>query len=179
MRTRKMRMDQVGPDIQRIMRQGMGSASRKKVNRMIIGPTMVTMAVVAFLEEKGPENRAWRSGAKVTKHGGRWSEAYDVRPSGAKVTADKTRNLDKGELANSHTVIKADARTVKVGPGTRGKGGKARKIMEREAGYGNLAVGWDARRRRVVAAELRAFHRDIAEGRQPRYLPRSRVRTRV
>ena len=156
-----------------------GTASQRKQNRMVVGPVMVTGVIMRFLSGKGPGGKAWMSGAKSTKLGGRYSQAYKVRPSGREVSASSIRNTDTGALANSHTVTEADAVHVKVGPGVRGKGGVARKIMEREAKYGNHAVGWDAPLKRVLNSEIQAFVDEIAMGRKPRYLPKSRIRTRV
>lgn len=175
---RHIRPQDVGPYIQK-MQKGMDSDTRKKMHRMVIGPTMLTMAIVSFATATGPDDKQWRSGAAQTKLGGRFSLKYNKRPSGRVVGADSLRNLDTGALANGHVVIEANASRVKVGPGTRGKSGKARVIMEREAGYGNHAVGWDRKRIQIVRAELQAFFDDIAMGREPRYLPRSRIRTRI
>ncbi len=175
---RHMRPQDVGPYIQK-MQKSMDSDARKKMHRMVIGPTMLTMAIVAFATATGPNDKPWKSKAKQTKLDGRFSLRYNKRPSGRVVSADSVRNLDTGALANGHEVIEANASRVKVGPGTRGKGGKARVIMQREAGYGNHAVGWDRKRIQIVRAELKAFFDDIAMGREPRYLPRSRIRTRV
>ena len=147
---------------------------------MVIGPVMVTGVIMRFATGKGPNNKPWVSKAKSgTKLGGKYSIPYNTRPSGRAVSAGSIRNTDTGALANAHTVIKADAHNVKVGPGARGKGGKARDIMKREAGYGNHAVGWDRPLKRVVDAETQAFVDEIAMGRKPRYLPKSRIRTRI
>ena len=179
MRGRRMKPEEIAPDIRRMMRDGMSPESRKRINRMVIGPVMVTMALVSFLTEKGPDDKPWKSKAKETQLGGRWSAKYKKRASGTPITADKIRNTEGGDLANAHTVIEANAAKVKVGPGVRGKQGRARVIMDREASYGNYAVGWDANRQKVIRAELAAFHREIAEGRKPRYLPRSRIVRKV
>jgi len=179
MATRRLKPGEVAGDIRKQQRLLTGSASLRKQNRMVVGPVMVTGVIMRFLAGKGPKGKAWLSGAKSTKLGGKYSQAYNRRPSGRDVSASSIRNTDTGALANSHTVIKADGRGVKVGPGVRGKSGKARKIMEREAGYGNYAVGWDAPLKRIVDAETQAFVDEIAMGRTPRYLPKSRIRTRI
>lgn len=176
--TRHLKPEDVGPLIRKQM-EAMDAASLRKLHRMVIAPTMLTMTIVAFAEGEGPDNSKWKSKAAQTKLGGRFSERYNKRPSGRPVDSASIRNLDTGALANGHTVIKADQKTVKVGPGVRGKGGKARVIMEREATYDNYAVGWDDRRIRVVIAELKAFFDDIAQGKEPRYIPRSRIRRKI
>jgi hypothetical protein len=176
---RTLRPDQLADDVRKQMERLLGSTSQKELNRKVIGPVMVTGVILRFQTGKGPDGAEWKSGAATTKLGGKFSERYDTRPSGRKVTASSIRNLDTGALANAHTVIEADAQHVKVGPGVRGKAGKARKVMEREATYGNNAVGWDDALVKVVNAEIQAFMDEIAAGRKPRYLPRSKVTVRV
>ena len=172
---RHLRPEDVEADIKKQQSALTGAASTKRFNRMVVGPVMVTGVIVRFLKGIGPDGTKWKSGAKETKLGGKYSKAYDKRPSGRLVSASSIRNTDTGDLANAHTVIKADAHNVKVGPGVRGKGGKARKIMEREAGYGNHAVGWDNELKKVMDAEHQAFVDEIAMGKTPRYLPRSKI----
>ena len=179
MATRRLKPDQVAADIRKQQERLTGSASRKKLHRMVVGPVMVTGVIMRFASGVGPENKPWLSGAKSTKLGGKYSTEYDKRPSGRRVSAASIRNTDTGALANAHTVKTADASRVVVGPGVRGKGGKAVKIMEREAKYGNYAVGWDKPLRRVLNAEIQAFVDEIAMGRPPRYLPKSRIRERL
>ena len=140
---------------------------------------MVTGVIMRFLTGKGPKGKEWLSGASKTKLSGKYSEAYNKRPSGRMVSASSIRNTDRGALANSHRVLKATSKGVKVGPGANGKKKKARKIMDREAGYGNYAVGWDKDLREILKKEIQAFVDEIAMGRKPRYLPKSRIRTRV
>lgn len=176
---RRLRPDQVADDVKKQMEYLTGSESLKELHRKVVGPVMVTGVIMRFLVGKGPDGEEWKSGAATTKLGGKFSEAYNTRPSGRKVTASSIRNLDTGELANAHEVLSADAKHVKVGPRPGKKGGKARKIMEREAAYGNNAVGWDDTLRRIVDAEIQAFMDEIAAGRKPRYIPRSKIQVRV
>jgi hypothetical protein len=172
-----LKPEDVGPLIRKQMR-AMDTAGRKELNRKVIGPTMVTMVIVAFATGTGPDDKPWRSKAAETKLGGRFSKRYNKRPSGATVDASSIRNLDKGALANTHRVLHAGPILVCVGPG-KGKHDTARSIMEREATYGNFAVGWDKARIRIVQAELQAFFDEVAQGKTPRYLPRSRIQRRV
>jgi len=176
---RHLRPDQVARDIEKQRRLLVGSISQKKLNRMVIGPVMVTGVIIRFLEGKGPDGAAWKSGARTTKLGGKYSVAYGRRPSGRIVSASSIRNTDTGALANSHRVLKADASTVKVGPGVRGKKGKARKIMQREAAYGNYAIGWDGPLKRILDAEQQTFIDEIAQGKTPRYQPKSKIQVRI
>lgn len=176
---RKLRPDQLPNDVQKQMEYLTGDASQKELNRKVIGPTMLTGVIMRFLTGKGPDDAEWKSGAATTKLGGKFSEKYDTRPSGRHVSASSVRNLDTGELANAHGVLAADAKHVKVGPQRKAKDKKARKIMEREAGYGNNAVGWDDKLRRIVGAEIQAFIDEIAKGKKPRYIPRSKVQVRL
>jgi hypothetical protein len=173
-----LKPEDVGPLIQKQM-AAMNASALRKLHRQVLAPTMLTMVIVGFANGEGPDGHKWKSGAAVTKLGGRFSERYSKRPSGRPVDGASIRNLDTGALANGHVVIKADHKHIKVGPGVRGKAGRARVIMEREAGYGNYAVGWDENRLRVLRAELAAYFGEIAEGKTPRYIPRSRIRTRI
>lgn len=179
MATRRLRPDQVAADIQKQRQYLTGGASGRNFNRKVVGPVMVTGVIMRFATGKGPKGKPWLSGAKTTKLGGKYSSTYNTRPSGRAVSSSSIRNTDTGALANAHTVKKATEKNVVVGPGTRGKGGKAVKIMEREASYGNYAVGWDKPLKRVLDGEIQAFVDEIAMGRKPRYLPKSRIRTRV
>ena len=179
MSVRYVKADQVAKEIRKQRRLLTGKVSNTRYNRMVVGPVMVTGVIMRFLTGKGPKGSAWKSGAKETKLGGKYSKRYNKRPSGRMVSASSIRNTDTGDLANAHTVIKATATNVKVGPGVRGKGGKARVIMEREAGYGNYAIGWDTPLKRVLDAEAQAFIDIIARGGTPTYQPRSRIMRRA
>lgn len=179
MTTRHLKPDQVAADIAKQRRLLTGAASQKKLNRMVIGPVMVTGVIMRFLKGRGPDGKLWKSRAKETKLGGKYSRAYKKRPSGRLVSAASIRNTDTGDLANSHNILKATSKTVKVGPVAGGKSGLARKIMQREAGYGNHAVGWDGTLKRVLDAEQQAFIDEIAQGKTPRYLPKSKIRRRA
>jgi hypothetical protein len=161
--------------IRKQMRYITGKAENKRFNGIVIGPVMQMMAIVAFLTGQGPNKSKWVSKAAEKKFSDRWSEDYWVRPSGEKVSADKIRNLDTGALADSHVVLNYNQYRVLVGPLKDAKDGKARKIMQREAKWGNHAVGWDARRIRILNAELKAYFTEIAEGKTPRVMPRATV----
>jgi len=179
MSTRRLKPEDVQKDIEKQRRLLTGNASQKKMNRMVVGPIMVTGVIMRFLKGKGPDDKPWLSKAKITKLAGKYSKDYNKRPSGRQVSGGSIRNTDTGALANSHTVKTADATHVIVGPTVRGKSGKAIKIMEREALYGNHAVGWDNKLKQILTAEQQAFITDIANGKTPRYLPKSRVQVRV
>ena len=179
MSTRYIKADQVAKEIRKQRRLLTGKVSNARYNRMVVAPVMVTGVIMRFLEGKGPDGATWKSGAAVTKLGGKYSRSYNKRPSGRKVSASSIRNTDTGDLANAHTVIKANASTVKVGPGVRGKHGKARVIMEREAKYGNYAVGWNSDLRKILDAEAQVFIDIIARGGTPTYQPRSRIMRRA
>ena len=179
MSTRRLKPEDVQKDIEKQRRLLTGNASQKKFNSKVIGPTMVTMVIIRFLKGKGPDDKPWLSKAKITKLAGKYSKAYKKRPSGRMVSGGSIRNTDTGELANSHDTLSASAQGVKVGPKAALKNGKARKIMQREAGYGNYAVGWDAKSHRIVTAEIQAFMTDIANGKTPQYLPKSKVQVRI
>ena len=179
MTTRHLKPEEVAADIERQKQYLVGKISQKKLNSKVVGQVMVTGVIMRFLKGRGPDGRVWKSGAKETKLGGKYSKRYKKRPSGRKVSASSIRNTDTGVLANSHRILSVSASGVKVGPKAAEKGGKARKIMQREAAYGNFAVGWDNTLKRVLSAEQQAFINEIAEGKRPRYLPRSRIKVRV
>jgi len=179
MATRHLKPREVSVDIKEQRRLLTGNPSQAKMNRMVIGPTMVTGVIMRFLVGKGPNDAEWKSEAKRTKLGGKYSFTYYTRPSGHRVSAASIRNTDTGALANCHRVLKATSKFVKVGPGVKGKDGVARKIMQREAKYGNFAIGWDAPLRRILNAEIQAFVDEIAMGGTPRYLPKSKIKMRV
>ncbi len=175
MSVRHLRPDQVAADIEKQRRLLTGNVSQKKLNSKVIGPVMVTGVIMRFLKGRGPNGKLWKSGAGETKLGGRYSKRYKKRPSGRLVSASSIRNTDTGDLANSHFILSATAKGVKVGPKATLKNGKARKIMEREARYGNHAVGWDNTLKRVLDAEQQAFIDTIAQGKTPTYLPKSKI----
>lgn len=179
MSVRHLRADQVAADIEKQRRLLVGAISQKRLNSKVVGPVMVTGVIMRFLKGRGPNGEQWKSGAGETKLGGRYSKRYKKRPSGRLVSASSIRNNDTGELANSHHILSATATGVKVGPKAALKKGKARKIMEREARYGNHAVGWDNVLKRVLDAEQQAFIDAIANGRTPRYLPKSKIQVRI
>ena len=179
MSVRYLKADQVAKEIRKQRKLLTGGVSNTRYNRMVVAPVMITGVIMRFLTGKGPNGKAWKSKAKETKLGGKYSKAYNKRPSGRLVSASSIRNTDTGDLANSHTAIKVTAKYVKVGPGVRGKEGRARKIMEREADYGNYAVGWDTKLKNVLDAEKQAFIDIIANGGTPTYQPKSRIARRA
>ncbi len=176
---RHLRPDQVARDIEKQRRLLVGSISQKKLNSKVVGPVMVTGVIMRFLTGAGPNGSAWKSGAAKTKLGGKYSKRYNKRPSGRKVSASSIRNTDTGDLANAHFILHSSAKGVLVGPKAAQKDDKARKIMEREAGYGNYAIGWDNKLRRILDAEQQAFIDIIAQGKTPTYLPKSKIQERI
>ncbi len=151
--------------------KALAATPRRRWVRKVIKPVMLNGVLVRFLTGKGPGGKIWKSASALTKMGGRWSAGYNKRPSGDMVTADKTRNVDTTELADSFRAIECTADKCKVGP----RGERNRNIAKREAGIGNMMVGWDTELKRACDQEMSAYAFQIAQGKEPPYLPRSRI----
>ena len=170
MSVERLRPDEVQGDIEKQMRM-LSSAVLTRFHRMVIKPAMVSIVKIRFLKGKGPNDEQWTSWAEETKYGGRWSKKYKTRPSGAKVTADKIRNLDTKDLVNSYKGKKVNHSGVVVGPT-----GKLNKIIaKKEEEHGNHFTGWDKDSIRIIKAEVTEFVNRMALGKFPQTSPRSRV----
>lgn len=145
--------------------EAMSPLKRKKFMRNIIGHAMYLVVKVRFLTGKGPDKKQWKSSSKKTKFGGRFSAAYNKRPSGRLVTASSLRLSDTGELRESYRVLKYDADSVEVGPLASGKGGIAQDIAEAaEENWENHIVGWDKVALDIVDMEIEKGLDLIARG---------------
>ena len=137
---------------------------------------MTNMVMTRFARGGYEKPGDWKStGSGPTKFNDRWSEKYNTRPSGDEVSPDKIRDVDTGELANSYRVLSADANQVTVGPGKTSHGGAGPKIAKREEDGGNHIVGFTREINTALAQETQYYLDRIAEGREPPYLPKSRL----
>ena len=169
-----LRPDEVGEDIRKQQRM-LEPAVQSRFIREVVGPLMTSMVSFNFLRGKDPNGKTWKSWAAKTKFGGRWSLEYDKRPSGTPVTADKTRLVDTGALADSYKEKTRSARNVIVGP----TGSTHEKVAENEEKHGNFITGWGNDALRALAAEMQEFVNRMALGRYPQSRPVSTVGRRA
>jgi len=143
--------------------------------RKVAGKVMENMVLIRFLRGGYKMKGDWKSTASSTKFGGRWSEKYNKRPSGATVSADKIRMLDTNELANSYRQLSVDHNHVTVGPDKRSHGGDGELIAEKEEKAGNHIVGFTDEINKALEYEMQNYLDMVANGREPPYLPKSSI----
>ena len=165
----RLRPDEVEGDIKKQMRM-LSNPVLKRFHSMVIAPAMVSIVKLRFLKGKGPNDIIWKSWSAVTKFSGRWSKRYNVRPSKNMVTADKIRNVDTKQLANSY---KSTSSSYGVVSGPKGK--RNVLIAENEERHGNFITGWDDHSIRIINAEIKEFVNRMALGRFPQAKPKSRI----
>lgn len=144
MRTQYLGIKDLPKDFEDQMKALDKSLSSKQWNTKVVGGAMVVNVVSGFLKQEDPKGKKWKSSAKVTKFGGRFSESYKKRPSGDPVTASSLRLSDTGDdgLRGSYDVLWASRSNVEVGP----VGPRNRRIAEAaETSWGNHIVGWGKR----------------------------------
>jgi len=143
--------------------------------RKVAGKVMENMVLIRFLRGGFKRKGDWKSTASSTKFGGRWALKYNKRPSGATVSPDKIRMLDTNELANSYRILTATANKVTIGPGKTSHGGDGELIAEKEEKAGNPIVGFTPEINKAMDYELQNYLDQVANGREPPYLPKSRI----
>ena len=89
------------------------------------------------------------------------------------------KEVDTKELANSYRILHADHNSVTVGPGKRGHGGAGEKIAEKEEKAGNTIVGFTEEINKALTYEMENYVHLVATGREPPYLPKSRLGRRA
>jgi hypothetical protein len=161
MSTQTLTLDQLPADLA-AQAAGLSAPSRTAMLR-VVGRAMANICRLRLLNGKGPEKKPLVSWAAETKFAGKFSAAYKVRPSGARVTASSRRLIDTRRLANSYGIPPSGGLTseqVTVGPQT------GREVVARnEAEHDNEIVGWDNDAYKIVEAEISAWLQAIAEGR--------------
>ena len=137
---------------------------------------MTNMVLTRFARGGYETSGDWKStGSGPTQLDGRWQASYHKRPSGAEISTDKIRMVDTAELANSYRVLDADSNSVTVGPGKTAHGGAGPKIAEVQEEAGNHIVGFTTEINNALAAETQHYLDLIADGKEPPYLPKSRL----
>ena len=165
-----LRPDEVAQDI-RDQQRMLSPSVQKRFHDQVIAPLMVTMVKFNFQRGKDPEGKLWKTWSAKGKYNDRWSEAYNTRPSGHQVSADKTRLTDTSILSDSYRDKTVTSTRVVVGP----TGNRNTKIAENEESHGNAITGWGRDAIRVLTAEIQEFVDRMAEGRFPQSRPSSRV----
>ena len=171
-RRKRISVQQLAGDMRGQM-QALSPQKRRAWVRKVVKQTMINGVLLRYLTGKGPGGQKWQSPAAETKMGGRWSAAYKKRPSGDMVTADKTRNVDTAELANSYDSLTLTEDNCVVGP--KKNPSRNRVIAEKEAEAGNVAVGFDDELKRAMDLEMLAYAWQIAQGKEPPALPKSTI----
>lgn len=132
--------------------------------RRVMGESIRDMIKASFLAGKDPDGNPWKSSAAVTQHGGRFAASYHRRPSGAEVTADKSRLTDTAELRGSYKILSVDPDQVTVGP----EGERNINIATRaETEWGNGIAGWGASgsfRERFATIEINKAWENMMQG---------------
>ena len=140
---------------------------------------MTNMVVTRFARGGYEQKGDWKSASGHRKFQDRWSKSYNVRPSEDIVTPDKIRNVDTTTLSSNYRVLSADANQVTVGPNKTVRNPITNtpitKIAEREERIGNHIVGFTREINTALAQETQYYLDRIAEGREPPYLPKSRL----
>ena len=93
---------------------------------------------VRFDKAEDPEGKKWLSNAAQTKLGGRFSVAYNTRPSGATVTGSSSRLTDTGAFRRSFRTILMRWDKLIVGP----TGSRNGIIAQAAAAWGNIVAGF-------------------------------------
>lgn len=160
------------------MEKSISPANRRQWLRHVMGETIRDLIKVSFLAGKDGDKNQWVSPSAQVQHGGRFSAAYKVRPSGDEVTADKVRLTDTGALRNSYQILTATPDEVSVGP--KGQRRNAigqfattnKKIAEKaETAWHNAIAGWGSFREQVAMIEINKVWEHFANG-----VPISRIR---